>query len=919
MANEIGTPPPAAAAPDAGAGGTVGRPATLQDIAEAEAKKQGVDPRLVHAVISTESSYNPSAVNKQSGATGLMQLMPATAKRWGVDAADPVQNIRGGVSELKSLLDQHQGDVVMALRRYNGSPTVSDAATQPYVDKVLGQLKPGQGGGVTDTGQPINPQNPPAGTPAPAPAPAPVGDGRGMGPGAGAPPKAATPPTAGTPPPAPPESWTQWGVRHGKELLQSFDPRTAGGRQNLMGAAGAAGATALVAGTAPVTAPVAGLGLATAGVLGAIGGGMTSEAGEQLAGTKPPSGEAALTAGAVQGGQEAIGHGLMWPVQAVGRRLIASRVGRFASEGLTAAKTATLDRLSGALETAQTAYKGAKTAAKAAGEAGITDATEAAAKGEAAARAPYDKLVGTPPPSAAAAGRATNEVIQHGGAAEARNMAGRAVDEAAASGPAVSTQELKAQAQQIVEGQIRPPEQSFPRKSAAEIGAVEDEGLASALNMDKGDFQALKAQAAADPTSAAAKRFELMKANASEFMKGAAPDALSEAQSALVEAQGEAGKDTLKHPAMGILNRILNAPDTVPFRDMHLWKVELDNAIRNTRDQSVKSQVQALTQKFAGSLRSTLKAAGHAPYEEASQAYAQIAPLYTKGHAAALKKVAVESPESIVTMIRPNQPTKAKMLVDLLTHQAAEGGDREGGQQALEAVQSAWVRKNVIDGGLEKMGARLDKIPPEFRQAFLGDAKSQQVLDNLKLIHTAYQTAVQQGERGVEAATAAAKAGVDTAKVDAARQAIPAAELALQQRKRTFRQQEKQLAKSSLAPSMRPGAAEQAGADVLRAAALGPGSIWGGLSAFRLLKGPTANDLIHWAAASPTGTRAFVKAVTSSVPATALADLVRSSGILEEAPRTGKKSVQSKGSAAQPSRANSAPPAAAVGSPPPPS
>src|SRR6266851_9722183 len=84
-----------------------------------EATKQGLDPQLAHSVAHTESSFNPRAKNK-SGAQGLMQLMPDTAARHGVDPADPYQNIQGGVAELKRLSDKFGGDVPRTLVAYNG-------------------------------------------------------------------------------------------------------------------------------------------------------------------------------------------------------------------------------------------------------------------------------------------------------------------------------------------------------------------------------------------------------------------------------------------------------------------------------------------------------------------------------------------------------------------------------------------------------------------------------------------------------------------------------------------------------------------------------------------------------------------------------------------------------------------------------
>lgn len=105
----------------------------------------GVSPALVLAVIGIESAGKSRAVSS-AGATGLMQLMPATAERFGVtDRTDPSQNIRGGVAYLDWLLDHFGRDPVMALAAYNaGENAVKKhggvppyAETRDYVPKVL--------------------------------------------------------------------------------------------------------------------------------------------------------------------------------------------------------------------------------------------------------------------------------------------------------------------------------------------------------------------------------------------------------------------------------------------------------------------------------------------------------------------------------------------------------------------------------------------------------------------------------------------------------------------------------------------------------------------------------------------------------------------------------------------------------------
>lgn len=113
---------------------------------EKEANEAGIDAALVHAVITAESGYNPSAVSR-AGAQGLMQLMPATAKRYAVkNAFDPKQNIRGGTRYLRDLLVQFDNNIELAVAAYNagenavirhGMRIPPYRETRAYVPKVL--------------------------------------------------------------------------------------------------------------------------------------------------------------------------------------------------------------------------------------------------------------------------------------------------------------------------------------------------------------------------------------------------------------------------------------------------------------------------------------------------------------------------------------------------------------------------------------------------------------------------------------------------------------------------------------------------------------------------------------------------------------------------------------------------------------
>lgn len=100
-------------------GGRVRPPAGIGRLIERIAQKHGMDPELVKAVARVESNYNPTALSPK-GALGIMQLVPATAERFGVaDPYNPAQNIEGGVRYLKFLQDSFPGNLALALAAYN--------------------------------------------------------------------------------------------------------------------------------------------------------------------------------------------------------------------------------------------------------------------------------------------------------------------------------------------------------------------------------------------------------------------------------------------------------------------------------------------------------------------------------------------------------------------------------------------------------------------------------------------------------------------------------------------------------------------------------------------------------------------------------------------------------------------------------
>ena len=98
--------------------GTTGNP-KYDELIKQSAARNGIDPNLMLAVMRQESGFNPRA-RSYKGATGLMQLMPDTARRFGVvNIYDPAENIEGGAKYLRFLLDTFDGDVSLVLAGYN--------------------------------------------------------------------------------------------------------------------------------------------------------------------------------------------------------------------------------------------------------------------------------------------------------------------------------------------------------------------------------------------------------------------------------------------------------------------------------------------------------------------------------------------------------------------------------------------------------------------------------------------------------------------------------------------------------------------------------------------------------------------------------------------------------------------------------
>lgn len=128
------------------AGYDAGNRALYRPQVERIARRHGLDPKLLDAVIVVESGYDPDAVSRK-GAMGLMQLMPGTAKRFDVaDPFDPVANMNGGARYLSWLMAHFENDLELSLAAYNAGETALSRSggtippyeeTRTFVDRVL--------------------------------------------------------------------------------------------------------------------------------------------------------------------------------------------------------------------------------------------------------------------------------------------------------------------------------------------------------------------------------------------------------------------------------------------------------------------------------------------------------------------------------------------------------------------------------------------------------------------------------------------------------------------------------------------------------------------------------------------------------------------------------------------------------------
>jgi hypothetical protein len=127
------------------------------DLIFATAKRHAVNPQLVAAMVLTESAFDPVAVSRK-GAAGLLQLMPSTARRFGVTSREvfiPEHNLEAGVRYLRWLIDRFDGDLELALAGYNAGEASVDRyrgvppyrETHDYIRRVYSAAVAGDGAG----------------------------------------------------------------------------------------------------------------------------------------------------------------------------------------------------------------------------------------------------------------------------------------------------------------------------------------------------------------------------------------------------------------------------------------------------------------------------------------------------------------------------------------------------------------------------------------------------------------------------------------------------------------------------------------------------------------------------------------------------------------------------------------------------
>lgn len=877
------------------------RPATWEDIVRAEAETQKVPADLALAVARRESSMNPDAIGDGGKAVGMFQLHPGAATDTGVDRADPVQNIRGGVGYLRQQLVRYNGDVSKALHAYNGGAEHVDKGTvspqaQAYAAGILADLS-----GAARAAQ--------------------AGSAGQVGPTAaiGAP----TTPTASRPqttaqrlramPTASQAAAAAPSLR--ETFTKPFDPRTPEGRTNDVAMLGSIAGAAITRGlpVGPLAATVARV-LSPALVAGTLSG--AEVAVENATGTAPQRNP--VTEGAIQGGLDIAGQALLWPFRHVARGLVAPKVAFPASEALQAKTLAVGQQTRAATMAVREQVEDVARAIKQSTAASLRNVVEggrnllSTAKRSAAtlladtelgakntlraAQATYDNLLKAAP-SALSAGAAVKDVLE-GPAKRALNLAGQAVEDAARTGPAIPIQPVKDVLADLA-SKWRPSE-IFQSQSATATRASANAAVPGAAGVS-----------ARTPGMAPGQRISV-----------------EEYRQLVNQVRGE--QDLSRLP--GLLGKIQDVEsDTIPFDVAHTVKQLLDEAVN--WDQVAKKSVTRMTKAARIALRETMGDMGHAAYETATAVYHGLVPIYRKGIGKKVTALAA-SPDGasrLAAILHSGDASQALTLKNLLVGQAAQGGDAAAGLNAWTQIRSNYTYDKILSGGIDNLASRLTKLTtenPEFARVVYGDPQASAVLTNLSHVADAYAAArVNLAEQTVRAkalgaagiaeakdvnaaALSTAKAGADAtiaANAQTGRQQVRATRQAGENARNAVSSEVRAFNASKMRRYV-SGNLDEKFADVVRAGLLLPhGSYWGAVSLMNLLKAPSGKDLLQWIGYSNRRTKMLVRAL--SAPGF---DGPAASALLRE-----MRGVLSDPSIADPNAAAAAPAAATATSPPP--
>jgi len=759
-----------------------------------QARAAGLPEQLALGVVDAESSFDANAIGQEfelspggpkTRAYGLFQMTPETAAQYKGDVHNPVDNVRMGITHLKKLFDQYQGNPDQILKEYGGV-----RANPTYIPNVMQRVLRYQN--EAGAGQP-----PPTTATAPATAP---GTTPATAPAAGGPPvppsilgqlaKRFNLPTitypwsreASDPANLPPDVAKQWAelhqhddsgsvgdiVKHSqvinapKVIAHAYDPRERQGRRNIAGTTAAIATAPLIAAAAPEVLAGSAIaswlygvgGSAAASALGGVGEESAEQIVEGLRGqrTTPDLGEVA-SAGGQQFVQDALGHTVLAPVRfglrAVAGPAFADTVGTALQkerEGLGQVAQSSIDSLSQTARDLRFKFAGDKAARTVATESAVAAArrraTEAVTAGKASTARNVGRVEETTAQDIEAARAAAADALQQGGE-HYQQVIGRPPDETAAGTRVVETLEGPAKDEVDALGKaLKAVKQAGPEQ---DITAIQNEARRlvreEILKTEKAFPREAPTQPAAPGAPPPPVSTGLFDASGQPITRPAPPPPPPPASGidpqlgvAITDAERKA---IAEHPAMATIDRLVNAPRKVRFEDLADLETELGATA--DFDSPVASKIEGARKHLWEIIRKQLGT--HEPYNTAAPAYAQARARLSEGYGAAAAKIGDIEPARIIQSIRPDDPLQTATLMRNL---------RVHSPEAALAVQDAWIYRNVLQGGVDGLGQRIKVLRdrPEFARALFGN-RLPSILQKYEGLATGWDQLVASGEQAV--------------------------------------------------------------------------------------------------------------------------------------------------------------------------